>query len=197
MRSLRFPCVCRQLFLPRYQIQFCSKTRQGSRPAASKRVAPPAYQPVRMASDLTAAQTSRAAAPTDKPFAKQVKGEPSVKLSTEQAQGTKSAPTSSIDQATAKMASTTLTPSTAPTLPTHSQSFPNCYPDCNPVDTYRAYISTELAKLAGVEATTIYPLLSWTAKLENGDLSLPVPALRLKGPKPAELAEKWAKEVGP
>ena len=149
-----------------------------------------------MASDLTAAQTTRAT-PIDNPSAAQVKAEPTVKLSTEEAPSAKPASTPTIDQATTKMAPATLTPSTAPTLPAPSQSLPNYYPECNPIDNYRAYISTELAKLAGVEAATIYPLLSWTAKLENGDLSLPVPALRLKGAKPAELAEKWAKEVGP
>ena len=89
-----------------------------------------------------------------------------------------------------------LTPSNAPTFPPHPHSFPTCYPDYNPLDSYRAYISTELAKIAGVEATSIYPVLSWTTKLEHGDLALPVPALRIKGPKPPELAEKWAKEVG-
>ena len=89
-----------------------------------------------------------------------------------------------------------LTPASVPEFPTPSHSFPSYYPEYNPIDNYRSYVATELAKVAGVDATAIYPLLSWTAKLDHGDLTLPVPALRIKGPKPTELAEKWAKDVG-
>ena len=89
----------------------------------------------------------------------------------------------------------TLTPSTAPEVPSSSQTLPGCYPEYNPVDTYRAYISTELSKISGVDAKTIYPLLSWTTKLENGDLALAVPALRNKALKPEDLAKKWSEQV--
>ena len=91
---------------------------------------------------------------------------------------------------------TTTAASSHPPPPPQPQSFPNCYSDYNPVDFYRAYISNELSKISGVDANIIYPALSWTAKLEKGDLSLAIPALRLKGQKPAELGEKWANEVG-
>lgn len=75
------------------------------------------------------------------------------------------------------------------------QSYPNCYPDVNPVDIYRAHLTSILTTVTGVDATIIYPALAWTNTLEKGDLVLPVPALRVKGKKPAELAAEWADKV--
>lgn len=46
-----------------------------------------------------------------------------------------------------------------------------------------------------MDAKIIYPALQWTQELKNGDLVLPIPALRVKGAKPQELAEKWAASV--
>ena len=65
----------------------------------------------------------------------------------------------------------------------------------NPVDVYRAHISKELAALTGLDTTEIYPRLQWTQTLEKGDLVLPVPALRIKGKKPNDLAEELAEKV--
>lgn len=73
--------------------------------------------------------------------------------------------------------------------------YPNCYPEVNPVDIYRAHLTTLLAEVTGVDASIIYPALAWTNTLEKGDLVLPVPALRVKGKKPVELAEEWAAKV--
>jgi arginyl-tRNA synthetase len=73
--------------------------------------------------------------------------------------------------------------------------FPNCHPEVNPVDIYRAHITELLTDVTGVEASIIYPALQWTLTLEKGDLVLPVPALRVKGKKPVDLAIEWAEKV--
>ncbi|KAF4630871.1 hypothetical protein G7Y89_g7267 [Cudoniella acicularis] len=69
--------------------------------------------------------------------------------------------------------------------------YPNCYPEANTVDIYRAHLTSILAEVTGVDAKIIYPALQWTQTLEKGDLVLPVPALRIKGKKPNELAAEW------
>jgi arginyl-tRNA synthetase len=73
--------------------------------------------------------------------------------------------------------------------------YPNCYPDVNTVDIYRAHLTSILREVTGVDPAIIYPALAWTQTLEKGDLVLPVPALRVKGKKPPELAEEWAAKV--
>jgi arginyl-tRNA synthetase len=73
--------------------------------------------------------------------------------------------------------------------------YTNCHPDVNPVDIYRAHLTSILTEVTGVDAAIIYPALAWTQTLEKGDLVLPVPALRVKGKKPQELAEEWAAKV--
>ena len=65
----------------------------------------------------------------------------------------------------------------------------------NPVDVYRAHISKELAPLTGVDAIEIYPRLQWTQTLDKGDVVLPVPALRIKGKKPNDLAVELAEKA--
>lgn len=66
------------------------------------------------------------------------------------------------------------------------------FPDSNPVDIYRAFIIDEIHKSTGVEPAIINNAVSWTQDLKHGDLVLPVPALRLKGKKPDELAKEIA-----
>lgn len=73
--------------------------------------------------------------------------------------------------------------------------FPHCFPELNPVDIYRAHLTEILTEVTGVDANIIYPALQWTLVLDKGDLVLPVPALRVKGKKPNELAEEWAAKV--
>lgn len=75
------------------------------------------------------------------------------------------------------------------------QKYPGCYPDVNPVDVYRSHLTTILTELTGVDSAIVYPALQWTNTLDKGDLVLPVPALRLKGKKPADLAAEWAEKV--
>ncbi|PHH86394.1 hypothetical protein CDD83_10309 [Cordyceps sp. RAO-2017] len=70
------------------------------------------------------------------------------------------------------------------------EKYPNCFPDINPVDVYRAHITSILHDVTGVDRTVIYPALQWTATLEKGDLVLAIPALRVKG-KPDELGKQW------
>ncbi|CZT48604.1 probable arginyl-tRNA synthetase, cytosolic [Rhynchosporium secalis] len=79
-------------------------------------------------------------------------------------------------------------------IETPLQKFPNCYPEVNPVDIYRAHITTILKDVTGVDTSIIYPALQWTLTLDKGDLVLPVAALRIKGKKPAELAAEWAEK---
>ena len=78
---------------------------------------------------------------------------------------------------------------------TAQSPYPDSYPDLNPVDFYRAHIAEQLAPIAGVDAKDVYTRLQWTQTLDKGDLTLPVPALRVKGKKPQELAEEWGQKV--
>lgn len=58
----------------------------------------------------------------------------------------------------------------------------------NPVDFYREYIADRLCPLVDRKQSELIPLLQWTATLDKGDLTLPVPALRMKGKNPQDLA---------
>jgi arginyl-tRNA synthetase len=80
-------------------------------------------------------------------------------------------------------------------LTTPLPKYPNSYPDVNPVDIYRAHLTSILTEVTGVDAAIVYPALQWTQTLEKGDLVLPIPALRVKGKKPDELAAEWLAKV--
>jgi arginyl-tRNA synthetase len=75
------------------------------------------------------------------------------------------------------------------------KKYPNCHPDTNLIDSYRAHITELLHEVTGVDSLIIYPALQWTQTLDKGDLVLPVPALRVKGKKPPELAAEWVEKV--
>ena len=66
----------------------------------------------------------------------------------------------------------------------------------NPVDFYRTEVSQTLASVTDLKAEDIYSKLQWSKTLDNGDLNLPVAALKVKGAKPVELALQWADKVG-
>ncbi|KAK5170679.1 arginyl-tRNA synthetase [Saxophila tyrrhenica] len=68
------------------------------------------------------------------------------------------------------------------------------YPDLNPVDVYRAVIIEQLQSITGAEPQIINNAVQWTQDLKHGDLMLPVPALRIKSPKPDELAKQIAEK---
>ena len=72
---------------------------------------------------------------------------------------------------------------------------PNTYPELNPVDIYRSHVAELLAPLTGVDSKIIYGALQWPQTLAMGDLVLAVPALRLKGKKPNELAQELGEKV--
>ena len=78
-----------------------------------------------------------------------------------------------------------------------TEKYPNCHPEINPFDFYRAHLSNVLADITGVDTKIIYPALSWTQSLDKGDLILAAPALRIKGQKPDELVKQWAEKVAP
>lgn len=73
--------------------------------------------------------------------------------------------------------------------------YPNCHPDINPFDFYRAHLANVLHGITGVDHKIIYPNLQWTSSLDKGDFSLAAPSLRLKGKKPDELAKEWIDKV--
>lgn len=64
----------------------------------------------------------------------------------------------------------------------------------NPVDLYRHSISESLAPITGKPTSEIFERLAWTQTFEKGDLGLPVPALRIQGKKPGELATEFAEK---
>ncbi|KAK4561272.1 arginyl-tRNA synthetase [Recurvomyces mirabilis] len=68
------------------------------------------------------------------------------------------------------------------------------HPEYNPVDIFRAYIIEQLHKITEADPAIINNALAWTADQKHGDLVLPVPALRLKGMKPDELALEIAEK---
>ena len=72
---------------------------------------------------------------------------------------------------------------------------PPTFPVYNQSDIYRAHIAELVAPITGVSAQQIYPLLQRTQILDYGDLMLPVPALRIKGKKPDELAREIKEKV--
>jgi arginyl-tRNA synthetase len=80
-------------------------------------------------------------------------------------------------------------------LNTDIPDFPDSYPERNPIDIYRCFISEKLAQVSGVDAKTIYPTLQWTQTLDRGDLNLAIPRLRLKGSAPNKIAQQWAEAV--
>lgn len=69
------------------------------------------------------------------------------------------------------------------------------YPTFNQFDIYRSHITELLAPITGADPKIIHSALQWTQVLDFGDLMLPVPALRLKGKKPDELAKEIAAKV--
>lgn len=76
-----------------------------------------------------------------------------------------------------------------------AEKYPNCYPQTNPLDIYRAHLTNILYDITGVERKIIYSAIQWTNGLDKGDMIIAAPALRVKGRKPDELAKEWADKV--
>lgn len=72
-----------------------------------------------------------------------------------------------------------------------ADKYPNCHPELNPFDFYRAHLGNVLADITAVDPKIIYGALQWTQTLDKGDLILAAPALRIKGQKPDELVKQW------
>ena len=64
----------------------------------------------------------------------------------------------------------------------------------NPIDGYRQHVAELLAPITGVSVEEIIPRLQTTITQDKGDLMLAVPALRIKGKPPGELATAWAEK---
>lgn len=75
--------------------------------------------------------------------------------------------------------------------------FANCYPESNPLDVFKTHIANAVAEIVPVDAAKVYGLLQRTKALEHGDLTLPVPALGIKGEKPPAVAAKLVEKACP
>ncbi|KAF2857241.1 arginyl-tRNA synthetase [Piedraia hortae CBS 480.64] len=64
------------------------------------------------------------------------------------------------------------------------------YPNINPTDVYRAHIIQQIHKITQAEPTVVDKALAWTQDLKHGDLTLPVPALRIKTSSTEQLAQE-------
>ena len=85
--------------------------------------------------------------------------------------------------------------SSVPIVSSHNANIKASFDSVNPVDIYREHIADALAPIVGLPAQEILHRLQWTLTQDKGDLMLPVPALRIKGKKPAELATEWVEKV--
>lgn len=73
--------------------------------------------------------------------------------------------------------------------------FASCYPQFNPLDAFRTHIANTVADILDVDAATAYSALQRTKTLEKGDLTLAIPALKVKGSKPEDLVTKLVEQV--
>jgi arginyl-tRNA synthetase len=73
--------------------------------------------------------------------------------------------------------------------------FPDTYPELNPLDVYRAHITELVAPLADVDPKLVLPALARPITLAEGDINLPVAALRIKGKKPLDIAAELAEKL--
>ncbi|KAI7898579.1 uncharacterized protein BX663DRAFT_524661 [Cokeromyces recurvatus] len=66
-------------------------------------------------------------------------------------------------------------------------------PSTNPMDTFRNLIAVQIAAFANLDPSFVYSSIDLPRSLENGDLAIAVPRLRVKG-NPAAFAAQWAKD---
>ncbi|CAI5757643.1 unnamed protein product [Candida verbasci] len=65
-------------------------------------------------------------------------------------------------------------------------------PQYNVIDVFRNYITEELHKITQVEKPIIFDSLDTPKVLDQGDLLLPIPKLRLKGINPQQKSKEWS-----
>ncbi|KAI9671664.1 MAG: hypothetical protein M1831_003192 [Alyxoria varia] len=76
-----------------------------------------------------------------------------------------------------------------------NDSFPvygGAFLDKNPVDVFRCYITSELARLTGNDSSLIYGALAWPTTPDKGDLTFAVPRLQDKTSTDADTAARLA-----
>ncbi|KAI8090092.1 uncharacterized protein B0P05DRAFT_577646 [Gilbertella persicaria] len=64
-------------------------------------------------------------------------------------------------------------------------------PSTNPVDTFRNLIAVQIAQIGNLDPVIVYQAIDNPRSLENGDLAIALPRLRVKG-NPAAIAKEWA-----
>ncbi|CEP07013.1 hypothetical protein [Parasitella parasitica] len=69
-------------------------------------------------------------------------------------------------------------------------------PSTNPMDVFRNLITVQIAALGNLDPVTVYQAIDNPRSLENGDLAIALPRLRLKG-NPAAMAKEWAASFVP
>ena len=74
-------------------------------------------------------------------------------------------------------------------------ALPNFATDGNPFDFYRHHIAGLLAECIHLKASNIVPAVQRSQKLDKGDCVLAVPALRIRGKTPHEVANTIKNEV--
>ena len=73
---------------------------------------------------------------------------------------------------------------------------PGTSPDTNVMDVFKNVIAAQMSQISGVDAKLLFDSLDLPRSLENGDLAIAVPRLRVKG-NPAQFAQEWAKQFQP
>lgn len=66
------------------------------------------------------------------------------------------------------------------------------HPQYNVVDVFRNYIAEELHRISSVDKSIIIQALDTPKVLDQGDIIVPIPKLRLKGINPNEKSKEWA-----
>ncbi|KAI5955739.1 SYR1 [Candida jiufengensis] len=74
------------------------------------------------------------------------------------------------------------------------KSVKESFPNYNIIDVFRNYIADELNRISEVDKDTIYQALDNTKTLDQGDVIIPIPKLKLKGINPNEKSKEWAEK---
>jgi arginyl-tRNA synthetase len=69
------------------------------------------------------------------------------------------------------------------------------FPGMNPIDRYRIAAAEQISRITGADFDLVFNSLHRTSDLEHGDLGLALPRLRIKEPRPEELAKKIVDEA--